>query len=152
MREDIPTPLPAGPATFSATPPLPDFYTADCGNRAPHRPPITAPQNDPKKTHQTRKPLVSLGFSYMPCTIHFGGGLLLPPFARPTSRIAPTSRRSCSPSPRLPLAAQNPAFTVRFFGHFSRFFTLLTLVLLPYSLLSPVGRTALFSSPLPVTW
>lgn len=164
MREDIPTPLPAGPATFSATPHWFDFYTADRKTAPRTAPPITTGRTTtaPPKTQKRHSKPANPWYHWVSliCIVQYTSAaeVLLPPFARSTSRIAPTSRRSCSPAPRLPpnchiapapippLATDSPSFTVPRSGfavpepgftvpktvHFSRFFMLLTLVLLPY--------------------
>lgn len=172
MREDIPTPLPAGPATFSATPHWFDFYTADRKTAPRTAPPITTGRTTtaPPKTQKGHskpanpwKHWVSLicivqSTSAAACCCPLLPGQLpgLPPLPAadapplPDCPLPPIHPRSLSQGPDL--LSQSPDL-LSTFSYTSRvFFMLLTLVLLPYPLLSPVGRTAPFSSTLPVTW
>ena len=107
MREDIPTPFPAGPVTFSATP-IGSIFTPQTVKPATapptghHGSPTTAPPKTQKGHSKPANPWYH--WVSLICIVQYTSAaeVLLPPFARPTSRIAPTSRRSCSPAPRLP--------------------------------------------------
>ena len=158
MREDIPTPLGAGPATFSATPHCRIFTPLTVETAPRTAPPITtgrtttAPPKTQKRHSKPANPWKH--WVSLICIVQYtsAAACCCPLLPGQLPGLPPLPAAAAPPHPDCPCCRIGPRL-LSTFSYTSRVFSCSSpLYYYRTSFSPPVGRTALFSSTLPVTW